>query len=99
MADGTNEYPVLMGFMDLQHLTPASIASWLEKAESALARNRSTVALVSIPQLLGADGVLATLRARGYAVLEPDAAFDEQVDDSVEHEVQAEGSALSLGAG
>jgi len=65
-----------MGFMELQHLEQASTDLWLEKAEAALTRNRNTVAVVSIPRLLRADGLLTTLRARGYSVIEPDSEED-----------------------
>lgn len=65
-----------MGFMELQHLEQAATDRWLEKAEAALTRNRTTVAVVSIPRLLRADGLLATLRARGYSVTEPDSEED-----------------------
>lgn len=44
---------------------------WMDAAESALARNRSTFATLPIAELLKPDGYLAKLRARGYDVEAP----------------------------
>lgn len=44
---------------------------WLEAAERALATNSSTFAILDIVELLGEDGLLAELKARGYEVVEP----------------------------
>jgi len=44
---------------------------WLTEAEQALARNRATLAVQSMDRLLGDEGILATLRAKGYAVEGP----------------------------
>jgi hypothetical protein len=44
---------------------------WLIEAEDALARNKSTLAVQSMDRLLGDDGILATLRAKGYQVEGP----------------------------
>jgi uncharacterized protein YbaP (TraB family) len=44
---------------------------WVLAAEGALLRNASTVAVVPLREILGADGLLAQLRAHGYAVTEP----------------------------
>lgn len=44
---------------------------WLATAEAALARNRSTFALLPISQLLKADGYLSKLQAKGYVVEAP----------------------------
>jgi uncharacterized protein YbaP (TraB family) len=46
-------------------------SAWLEVAEKAIAANVSTVAVVSIMELLRPDGWLATFRARGYEITEP----------------------------
>jgi uncharacterized protein YbaP (TraB family) len=46
-------------------------AAWLEAVEAALAANPSTVAVLSIDQILGPDGYVAELRARGYLVEDP----------------------------
>ena len=45
--------------------------AWLSVAESALKQNKSTMAVVSMAELFAPDGYLAGLRARGYAVTEP----------------------------
>jgi hypothetical protein len=46
-------------------------AAWLAAAEQALARNASTVALLSVDEILRPDGYLAELRKKGYEVEEP----------------------------
>jgi hypothetical protein len=46
-------------------------AAWLSAVEQALARNASTVAVLSIDQVLKPDGYVAQLRAMGYVVEEP----------------------------
>ncbi|MGC1459068.1 MAG: TraB/GumN family protein [Steroidobacteraceae bacterium] len=46
-------------------------ASWNREAELALANNRSTLALKPIHDLLGAQGVLAMFKAKGYQVEGP----------------------------
>lgn len=45
---------------------------WLSSAEHALAKNAVTVAVLPIAQLVTADGYLAKLRKKGYAVTEPE---------------------------
>lgn len=47
-------------------------AKWLEIAEAALAKNRVTFATMQMSHLLPANGYLASLRAKGYTVEEPD---------------------------
>ena len=44
---------------------------WMIEAEDALARNKSTLAVQSMDRLLGNDGILAALRAKGYKVEGP----------------------------
>ncbi len=46
-------------------------AAWLSAVEQALARNASTVAVLSIDQILKPDGYVAQLRAKGYVVEDP----------------------------
>ncbi|WP_448098121.1 TraB/GumN family protein [Luteibacter yeojuensis] len=45
---------------------------WLAAVDEAVASNAQTVAIVSIDDLLGTEGYLAALKARGYAVESPD---------------------------
>ena len=45
--------------------------TWLDAAEAALARNRSTFAVLSTAELLSPDGYLAALAAKGYMIEEP----------------------------
>jgi uncharacterized protein YbaP (TraB family) len=44
---------------------------WVLVAEGALLRNASSVAVMSMREMLAADGLLAQLRARGYEITEP----------------------------
>jgi hypothetical protein len=46
-------------------------AAWLAAAEEALTRNASTVAVLSIDEILKPNGYLADLRKKGYEVEEP----------------------------
>jgi uncharacterized protein YbaP (TraB family) len=46
-------------------------SAWLAAAEKAIAANVSTVAVVSMTELLKSDGWLAIFRARGYEITEP----------------------------
>jgi hypothetical protein len=46
-------------------------SAWLGAAEKALAANVSTVAVLSMTELLKPDGWLATFRARGYEITSP----------------------------
>jgi len=51
---------------------PARRASaWLSAVEQAVAQNASTVAVLSIEQILKPDGYVAQLRAKGYVVEDP----------------------------
>lgn len=45
---------------------------WLAAAEAALARNRISFAMLPIVDVLGKDGYLAALQAKGYTVIAPD---------------------------
>lgn len=44
---------------------------WMIEAEDALRRNQSTLAVQSMDRLLGKDGILEALRAKGYSVEGP----------------------------
>jgi len=44
---------------------------WLKAAQAALARNKSTFAVMGLAEVLGPDGHLEKLRALGYTVEEP----------------------------
>lgn len=54
------------------HVRARLSARWLEAATSALEREASSLALLPIDGLLGADSLLNHLAARGYAVTAPD---------------------------
>lgn len=51
-------------------------ALWLNAAESALKNHTVALAVLPIAQIVSKDGYVAKLRARGYAVEEPDAGTD-----------------------
>jgi hypothetical protein len=59
----------------LQNLASQADAStdsaWLAAADNALANHVSSFAMLDIAELLQPDGLLAKLRAKGYAVEEP----------------------------
>jgi uncharacterized protein YbaP (TraB family) len=46
-------------------------STWLAAAEKAIAANVSTVAVLSMAEMVKPDGWLATFRARGYEITEP----------------------------
>lgn len=46
-------------------------AAWLQSAEAALVRNKSTFTVLSISEIYKSDGLVANLKARGYALDEP----------------------------
>lgn len=50
-------------------------AKWLQAAETALARNQSSFAMLSVPHLLRANSYLAKLQAKGYTVEAPQQGF------------------------
>jgi hypothetical protein len=56
------------GYQDM----PARLAAtWVEAAETALGKNISTIAVLSIDEILKPDGYVANLRAKGYHVEDP----------------------------
>jgi uncharacterized protein YbaP (TraB family) len=58
----------ILGALDV----PAQLeAAWMTAAETALANNTVTLAVLPAHQLLSPEGYLAKLKAKGYAVLEP----------------------------
>jgi hypothetical protein len=54
-----------------QNLRERRLASWLTAAEKSLANNTSTVAMLSMSDILGPKSYLAALQARGYTVESP----------------------------
>jgi len=54
-----------------QNLPARLSEAWIGAAESALAMNRSTFAVLSIDEILKPDGLVAKFRAKGYAIEEP----------------------------
>lgn len=66
------EYDRLMGFQERPELAAQVRAKWLAAAKAALERNQVTLAVLPIAELVGADGQLAQLSAKGYQVSAPD---------------------------
>ena len=58
-----------LGFGDAQRKLRAK---WLEAAEAALERNTVSFATLSLLDMLGENGYLAALQAKGYTVIAPD---------------------------
>jgi hypothetical protein len=54
-----------------QNLLERRKASWLKAAEKSLANNASTVAMLSMSDILGPKSYLAELQAKGYTVESP----------------------------
>jgi hypothetical protein len=55
----------------LAEVPERATVAWLEAADAALARNASTLAVLSPERTLAPDGYLARLTARGYVVQDP----------------------------
>ena len=54
-----------------QNLRERRLASWMKAAERALANNTSTVAMLTMSDILGPKSYLAALQAKGYTVESP----------------------------
>jgi hypothetical protein len=48
-----------------------ALTAWLQAVDAAAAKNRSTVAVVNIAELIKPGGLLDRLQARGYTITEP----------------------------
>jgi len=55
----------------MQGLPARRLAAWLDAAEAALDRNKSTFAMLSMGEILGPKSYLAALQAKGYTVESP----------------------------
>lgn len=71
LEDRSACWDVILSVPKVKELSAAADRQWLERAEAALQRNRSTLALRSMRDMLSPQGVLAQLRARGYQVVGP----------------------------
>jgi hypothetical protein len=54
-----------------QNLRERRLDSWLKAAEKALENNTSTVAMLTMSEILGPKSYLAALQAKGYTVESP----------------------------
>lgn len=59
-------------------------SAWLDAADTALASHASTFGIMPLSLMLGEEGVLATLAARGYTVEAPPARAGEPVADAAQ---------------
>lgn len=59
--------------LGIENAAELTAANWLKSVEAALATNHTSFATLPVSELLAADGLLADLRARGYAVAVPQA--------------------------
>lgn len=55
----------------MQRLMDESAAMWLDAAERALRRNRSSVAALNLNRIVGNDSLVEALAARGFTLLSP----------------------------
>lgn len=69
-------YDQAMGFQKKSEWDRAARAAWLAAADTALASNGTTLAVLPMADLLGPEGVLVAFKARGYTVVSPDAEDD-----------------------
>lgn len=67
------------GFTDIDQ---RATKVWMDAAQSALQRNASTVAMVSMGRLLARDGFLARLKALGYTIQAPADVDDSDTSDA-----------------
>ena len=56
----------------LGNVQERALSIWLQSVDLALIQNRSSIAVVNIAELIRANGLLDQLKAKGYAVQEPD---------------------------
>lgn len=54
-----------------QNIPARLTQAWMDAADAALAKNKSTFAVLQISELLKPDGYVAKLRAKGYVIDEP----------------------------
>jgi hypothetical protein len=70
-SDAVLNSPAARNHPAFQNLRERRLASWLKAAEKSLANNTSTVAILSMSEILGPKSYLAALQARGYTVESP----------------------------
>lgn len=68
--------------LGLDALNQRAIDTWLEAADAALSRNRSTFASLPVRLMFRPDGMLDRLRERGYAIEEPGERDGAEPDDA-----------------
>lgn len=65
------EYDQMMGFQSRTTVDEQARDAWLTTAQAALGKNRTTLAVLPISDLVGASGLLSKLQANGYQVTMP----------------------------
>jgi hypothetical protein len=70
-TDAVLNSPAAQKHPAFQNLRERRLESWLKAAEKSLANNPSTVAMLSMGNILGPKSYLAALQARGYTVESP----------------------------
>lgn len=60
------------GERQLREYNQRRTQAWLDRADLALRKNRSTMAVVLMSEIFAPDGYLAGLRERGYEIVEPE---------------------------
>jgi hypothetical protein len=70
-SDAILNSPAAQKHPAFQNLRERRLASWLKAAEKALDTNTSTVAMLTMSEILGPKSYLAALQAKGYTVESP----------------------------
>lgn len=69
--DAVAASPAMRKAAGIDNLIERLRQSWMEAAEKALGENTSTFAILHLQNIIGPDGVLAALQAKGYMVESP----------------------------
>jgi hypothetical protein len=70
-ADAVMNNPAIKKAAGIDNVVERVRQSWMQSAEKALEHNASTFAILQMKDILGPDGALAALQARGYTVESP----------------------------
>jgi hypothetical protein len=70
-TDAKQNNPAVRSLLGYDNVTEHVWMAWVQSAEKALAGNTSTFAMLQMKNMLGPDGALAALQAKGYTVESP----------------------------